>query len=404
MRIPFLGGMCRLEIVCADTVRLLNTLTNAQLQMKDVVYRNDLTVELTIPASQYRVLKEIADKQGAKVTRLGIKGFVNSMQILVKRPVLTACFLLLFLATCYLPSRILFVSVEGNTTIPTKAILEAVENCGISFGTSRRSIRSEVIKNTLLQQIPQLQWAGVNTVGCTAIVSVKEKTVSEKQEDTEQRVSSIVAIRDGIIQDCTVLQGSSLCTVGQAVKAGQTLVSGYVNTGLLIRGTQADAEISALTARDVEIIAPRADKGRGDITGVSRKYSVKFGKNLINFYKDSGHPHTECVKIYLERYLTLPGGFRLPVALITETVYHYEFTEENAVSSENMQWLEQYAEDYLQSQMIGGQILSRVTKTEPIDGAYYLYGKYACRELIGKSKFEDTLLKDDRNDGTNRKL
>ncbi len=404
MRIPFLGGMCRLEIVCADTVRLLNTLTNAQLQMKDVVYRNDLTVELTIPASQYRVLKEIADKQGANITLLGKKGIVNSLQTLMKRPVLTAFFLLLFLATCYLPSRILFVSVEGNTTIPTKAILEAVENCGIRFGTNRRSIRSEVIKNTLLQQIPQLQWAGVNTVGCTAIVSVKEKTVSEKQEDTEQRVSSIVAIRDGIIQDCTVLQGSSLCTVGQAVKAGQTLVSGYVNTGLLIRGTQADAEISALTARDVEIIAPKADKGRGDITGISRKYSVKFGKNLINLYKDSGNPHTECVKIYSERYLTLPGGFRLPVALITETVYYYEITEKTAVSSEDMQWLEQYAEDYLQSQMIGGQILSRVTKTEPIDDAYYLYGKYACRELIGKSKFEDTLLKDDRNDGTNRKL
>ncbi len=398
MGLSLLLGMYRLKIVCADTVGLLNALTNAQLRIKNVVYHNDLTVELTIPVSQYKTLRVVADKQGAKITLLGKKGIANSLLLLAKRPVLTAFFLLLFFATCYLPSRILFVSVEGNSTIPTKAILEAVENSGICFGTSRRAIRSEVVKNTLLQQIPQLQWAGVNTVGCTAIVSVKEKTVTEKQEDTDRRVSSIVAIRDGIIQDCTVLQGSSLCTVGQAVKAGQTLVSGYVNTGLLIRGTQAEAEISALTARDIEIIAPRADCNRESLTGVSRKYSVKFGKNQINFYKDSGNPHTECVKIYSERYLTLPGGFRLPIALVTETVYHYEITEETTVSSENMRWLEQYAEEYLQGQMIGGQILSQVTKTEPIDDAYYLYGKYACREMIGKSKYEDTLLKDDRND------
>ncbi len=396
IQLPFICGMYRLKIVCADNMRLLNALTNAQVRMKKVVYQNDITVELTIPVSEYKILQSVADKQGARVTIQGRKGLVNALSALSRRPVLAVFFLGLFLATCYLPSRILFVSVEGNQTISTNQIIEAVARSGVSFGTSRRSIRSEVVKNTLLQQIPQLQWVGVNTVGCTAIISVEEKTVTEKPESTDQRVSSIVAIRDGIIQDCTVLQGNSLCTVGQAVKAGQTLVSGYVNTGLLIRGTQAEAEISALTDRDIEVIAPNADRTRTKLTGVSRKYSVKFGKNLKKFYKDSGNPHTECVKIYSERYLTLPGGFKLPICLVIETTYHYDIAEETTPS--DMQWLEQYAKDYLQTQMVGGRILSQVTKTEPIDNACYLYGKYACIELIGKSKFEDILPKDDIND------
>ena len=236
LQLPFFIGMYRLEITCADTIRFINTLTEAQVRVRDVVYKSDLVVTLTVPAFEMKKLVEIAEKQGTRVAYHGRKGLINSLSFFIKRPVLTIFFLGLFLTTCFLPGRILFVTVEGNTSIPANRILEAVDQCGIRFGTNRRSIRSEVVKNALLQQIPQLQWAGVNTVGCTAIISVREKTIIDKPESTEKRVSSIVAIRDGIIQDCTVLKGSGLCTVGQAVKAGQTLVSGYTNTGLLIRG------------------------------------------------------------------------------------------------------------------------------------------------------------------------
>ena len=396
MRLLFLWGMYKLKIVSADNITLLNRLTNAQVRMKKVNYLNDLTMQLIVPIGEYKILQAVAEKQGAKLDIIERKGLINSFSAVLRRPVLAVFFLFLFFATCYLPGRILFVSVEGNATVPTNQILEAAEYCGIHFGTSRRSVRSEAVKNTLLQQIPQLQWAGVNTIGCTAIISVKEKSITPKPEDANQRVSSIVAIRDGIIQDCTVLQGNSLCVVGQAVKAGQTLVSGYVNTGLLIRGTQAEAEISALTNRDMELIAPQADRQRTRLMGVSRKYSIKFGKNLKKLYKDSGNPHTECVKIYSERYLTLPGGFQLPVCLIAETTYHYDTERANGES--DTQWLEAYAKEYLQNQMVAGRILSETTQIEPIDNAYYLYGKYACIEQIGKSKYEDTLPKDDIND------
>ena len=404
LQLPFFVGMYRLEITCADTIRFINALTNAQVRIRDVVYKNDLVVTLTVPVIEMKKLVEIAEKQGARVVCHGRKGLLNSLAFFVRRPVLSIFFLGLFLTTCFLPGRILFVTVEGNTSIPTKQILEAVDQCGIHFGTNRRSIRSEVVKNALLQEIPELQWAGINTVGCTAIIAVQEKTVVEKPESTDKRISSIIATRDGIIQDCTVLKGSSLCTVGQAVKAGQTLVSGYTDTGLLIQGTQAEAEITALTTRELELIAPSADCFRAELTRVSHRYSIKFGKKLINFYKDSGNPPTECVKIYSERYLTLPGGFRFPVCVIVETSYYYEIKKESATSSFSKEWLEQYAEDYLRGQMVAGQILSQVTKAEPIDNAHYLYGKYACLEMIGKQKYEDTLPKDDYNDRTNRKF
>ena len=43
-------------------------------------------------------------------------------------------------------------------------------------------IRSEKVKNSLLQRIPQLQWAGINTDGCVAVISVREKTAIKNSE------------------------------------------------------------------------------------------------------------------------------------------------------------------------------------------------------------------------------
>ena len=89
------------------------------------------------------------------------------------RPVLLAGLGILFLLAMYLPSRVLFIRVEGNMQIPDRQILAAAEECGIRFGASRREVRSEKVKNALLSSVPQLQWAGVNTAGCVATISVR---------------------------------------------------------------------------------------------------------------------------------------------------------------------------------------------------------------------------------------
>ena len=79
------------------------------------------------------------------------------------------------------------------------------------------------MKNALLQQIPTLQWAGINTDGCVATISVREKTV-QMQQDVRYPVISIVAVRDGYITQMTVTAGSAGCKVGQSVEKGQVLI------------------------------------------------------------------------------------------------------------------------------------------------------------------------------------
>ena len=90
-------------------------------------------------------------------------------------------------------------------------------------------------------------------------------------------------------------------------------------------------------------------------------------------------------------YLTLPGGFVLPVALVTEvwTDYHHEVStvpEDRAEIG-----LSDFADNYLMQQMLAGRILRRHIQYSCENGVYALEGNYACIEMIGREQSEETL-------------
>ena len=394
-RIKILPGYVIAEITSADISALLNKLTANGIKLEKIRYRDDLTVRITVCRQNYQQLVALSEKHSAIVKRIGVFGVFSVINRFLKRPVLMLFLLLVFLLTCYVPGRIYFLSVEGNAQVPERYILEVAAECGIDFGAKRRLVRSEMMKNRLLEKIPQLQWAGINTYGCTAVISVREKTGSEKQEQSNYQISSIVASRDGVIRSCTVLQGNALCAVGQAVKAGQTLVSGFLDCGIVTKTTRADAEIKALTFRDLEVIAPISTGIKGEVQSIKTNYSLKIGKKLIKFYKDSGNLDTTCGKIYSEEYLYLPGGFRLPLAIVKETKTYYKPDGGKQTVSDTGEWLKDFANGYLKKTMISGEIISADAEVIPDTDAFNLRGRYACVEMIGLIKKEETIPKDD---------
>lgn len=394
-RLNILPGYITAEITCANVWGLLNSLTANGIMLKNIQYRDDLTIRVTIQRESYQKLLVLTEKHGAALKVIGIFGVFPVVERFLKRPILMIFLLLILLLTCYIPGRIFFIGVEGNTNVPEKYILEVAAECGIDFGAKRRFVRSEMMKNRLLEKIPQLQWAGINTAGCTAVISVREKTSADQKISPNHKVSSIVASRDGIIQSCTVQQGNTLCAVGQAVKAGQVLVSGYLDCGIITKTTHADAEIKALTFRDLEVVAacPVATKGTKEKS--KTKYALRIGKKLIKFYKDSGNLDTTCDKIYAEEYVYLPGGFRLPIATIKETEISYNCDGGELPTSDAGAWLTDFANTYLRKSMISGEIISADIEVTPNAGVFCLRGRYTCMEMIGQIKHEEFLPKDE---------
>lgn len=382
--IDSLKGEVIIEITSADVSAMLTAISESGIIIHDVKIKSDLCVRLVVSRFNFKRLKAIVLRRGDDYHIVGRSGIYWGFKNLLRRPVLVIGLCVLTFLTMYLPNRILFVEVEGNIQIPKRLILEQVQMYGVSFGADRRSIRSERIKNGLLGAIPELQWVGVTTDGCVAKIHVRERSEAEQQKQNFA-VTSIIASRDGVIQSITANRGTALCKVGQAVIEGQVLISGYTDCGLSIRADHAEGEIFARTNRDLSVVTPEIQLTKGRITRSEKKFSLIIGKNRINFYKDSGILDTTCVKMYTEKYMTLPGSFHLPVILLVEDWLYYDLTESETVDAESI--LLDFADRYLVSQMIAGQILYR---SEAFNGCC-LEGQYACLEMIGRVRYEENL-------------
>lgn len=377
----------RIQIICADVSRILAEITMLGVDIYDVECVDPITVEIGIQSKHIHKVTNLLSKQMISWKICSKIGSLWKAEKLFKRPVLLFGCLLFLMAAVIVQNYVFFVEVTGNQNVSTNEILINAEKAGIKFCTKSAEIRSEAVKNAFLQNMPQLQWAGITTRGCVAVIEVKERSIKEKEEEKTGQVSNIVAACDGIITEQTIYEGSPLFQIGDAVKAGDTLVSGYVDCGIKIRAGQSNAEIYALTTHRNQFISPLPSVTRGHLIQEHTCYKLRIGKKVINLCNHSGIIDESCVRMYLEDYWSFPGGFQLPVALICVTHLCYDTTQPPSADT-HPQWLSQFSRKYLLDQMISGEILNEVTRMENTDGARILTGIYSCHEMIGREKYE----------------
>lgn len=392
-----LGGSVTVKLTSADISGLLSTIYTAGIPIHNVCQVDALTVTIDLGRQHFSELRSLTKSRGDDMKLQHRRGIYWWGKQLLRRPIMVLLLICMFLAAFYLPGRIFFFRVEGNRSVPTRLIVEQTLKNGVGFGVSRKDVRSETVKNDLLASIPELEWAGINTYGCLAVISVRERMAPE--ETTQSLgVGSIVAARDGLITEYTVTKGNGLCKVGQAVKAGEVLISGYTDCGISIQATRAQGEIYAITQRDLEAIIPSDYHVQGAKSGSEKKYSLIIGKKRINFYKDSGISQGSCDKMYVEYYLTLPGGFTLPVALAVEECIFYETESISLYQDTASTILTDYAKSYLSKQMVSGTVVGESEILGQWENGFTMYGEYVCHESIGQLQSEEIITNHGKSD------
>lgn len=379
-------GNVLVEVTSAEPEQTLNRILQERIRISKVIQKDELTFQFSIGRQDLTVLESLLQQDGCKRKVVKRQGAYWKLLALFRRPVLLCLLALLLSAALFLPSRILFVRVEGNRQLPSGQILSAAEVSGIGFGASRKQVRSEKVKNQLLSQLPQLQWAGVNTNGCTAVISVRERTVEQMQKD--KAFSNLIATQDGYILSQVVLRGTPMFSPGQSVMKGQVLVSGYTDCGICLRADRAEGEILAQTNREITAVTPAERWAIRAITDKKYKISLLIRKNRINLWKDSRISDTGCGRMYEEYYVSLPGGFRLPIALAVEQYLEYDISAVRPSDEEVLSQLQSFSDGYLLRQTVAGQILKKQQKLMNSSGCFRLESHYTCTEMIGKEQEE----------------
>lgn len=375
-----LSGKLLVELTAAEPEEALLAAVEQEVEVENVTLVDSLTRRFLLARRDYSALLALCARRGDSlkiIRRLGIHWPLCALR---KRAVLVAGMAILVAATVLVPQRVLFFRVEGNEAVPTRHILEAAQTAGLTFGTSRRQVRSEKIKNNLLALVPELQWAGVNTRGCTATICVRERPAEAAKAQSE--FGGLVAARDGYLLSTTVTKGTALCQPGQVVKKGQLLVSPYADYGLCLSATGAEGEILAQTSRVLTVVTPDKCLQIQSYGTAKRKISLTLGKKRINLWKDSGILEGSCGRMVARYDLTLPGGFQLPVTLWVEAYTPRTLTVETLSEPEKV--LSDFAAPYLRSQLLSGEILTGKEAVTNEQGLVRLTGYYVCTESIAQ--------------------
>ena len=382
-------GWVRFRLTSADCTGRLRELAQ-QVHLEDIRFENDLTAVFTVSLADR---DRIRVRDGDGLQMIGCGGLPVLLKLVRRWWMVTLMVILLGALTVFLQGRMLFLRVEGNGAVPKRLILERAEECGVYFGASVRALRSEQVKNHLLWALPELKWAGVNVSGCNAVITVAERMPGE--EPPEELPGDVVASVDAVVTEVFPRTGTVRSFPGNAVRAGDTLISGATDLGLLVRSDRADGEVYGLTRRAYEAALPQKTTVRREKNRVVRKFYLRIGKKYVNFSNDSGILRGTCVKMRTVNYLTLPGGFQLPVALVTDT---YRLCDAEPIPREMDAGLQmEQMRRMVREEMIAGTVL----REEAAVVGDRLRMTFECREQIGIFR-PGMNIEGDTNDRENR--
>ena len=93
--------------------------------------------------------------------------------------------------------------------------------------------------------------------------------------------------------------------------------------------------------------------------------------------------------MYEEYFLTLPGGFVLPVSLAVETVVSHPLSQTELTLYRPEEFLSDYAAQYLPTQMVSGIITGKRGFYQQDRHMASYEAEFICIEMIGRERSEE---------------
>lgn len=383
-------GMVEVEITSADPEKTIGLICEQHLILQSVTRLSGLSFRAEMSKKDYKKLSNIRWKQGerVKISQIhdGCFGFIS----ILRRPFIWCSVLAMAFAAVYLQNHILFYEIQGNQQLSEAYLVETVKECGLYFGKKSKNVHNETIKNAMIHRVPKLKWVGITLKGSVALIHVVEGPDRTSYPKTPSGPGSVIAARDGVVDEVTILNGRSLCKVGQAVKKGQTLISGYTDLGHSILSVRGEGEIFGKTNYQITCSVPFHTAKRIVKEKTRKMYRFRIGKKLINLWNDSGIYSSKCVKIEKAIPIQLPGGYKLPAELIVTQLDSYQENISHKTSHQiDERLMLGQIESYLLSHMIAGQILDQNVKQSRFRDYVILKGSVMAREQLGKFQREE---------------
>lgn len=178
------------------------------------IYRRDL-----------KKVRALAEKCGVEISANELTTLSSSLRRYRRRFGLMAGALIAAAALIWLSQTILIIEIQGNSAVPDKVILAALEELDIRPGVPAGSIDYIWSEDQLRLKVDGIAWAGMHRSGSRLVVEVTEPVLPP--ERVRKRLPcNVVASRDAVIVYTVVRDGMLMHKVGDFVPKGTLLISG----------------------------------------------------------------------------------------------------------------------------------------------------------------------------------
>ena len=372
----------KVEACGAFPETLLNACAVRAIEFWDMECVDSYTLRFCVYDERYKELEEEARRCMCEIRVISRAGGKTALRLLLRRRWLVICALLAAAAIVLSSLFIWDFEIFGNNKLSRARVLRALEECGVSYGTFLPSLSTDLVRNKMLQILPELAWMSVNVNGSRAEVLIAER--QEKPEIYAQsQAADIVAKRDGIISKLFVLNGKTMVSVGQSVTEGDTLVSGEMDslTGD-IRYVRSLAEVQADTWYEVHSVSPLEVEVKYEILKCRNRYALQIGQTRINIYFKGRNPVDGCDKIVHNYKVGIKGLFTLPLSLVREEYIYYKLRSVQYSDEDNM-----FARMHAQlSDNIDGTVLEHSFSSFQTSDVLYASMRAHCIENIALTR------------------
>ena len=390
--INFLRGSVCVAVSGPFPERFLNLCAQSGVGFWDLAWEGGQSLRLRVLRRDAGRAVELAERAGCTASLEGRAGLPAFLAGFRRRYALLAGLALALAAVCLLSQFILTVEVSGNETVPSAVILMELSRQGVRPGAYGPGLDLRRISQEALRRIEGLSWMSVNLHGTRAEVLVRERSPAPELRD-ETTPAHIVAAADGILEDVEVLEGQALFREGQAVLAGEVVISGvvdlkepqYATVDAGQRLVHARGNVWASTYRTLEACIPLEAQTKVYTGEGETAWALTVLGHTFNFFGKGSISAAGYDKMTTTHILTLPGGREMPLAL-TETEYRAYETQSAAIETAAAQaLLEERLLERLE-ELIGedGSVLSTVFSVREGDGLLTVTLKARCREQIGR--------------------
>lgn len=384
-----LGTVC--FSVRGDAVRFFNAAAKSGVELWGYTVRNGRAAAYCTPRT-YLQLRPIAKRSGVVLRCQKKQGLPFLLNRLKKRPGLIAGAVFGCAVFWVLSGFVWGVQVSGAETLSETAVLQAARNNGVFVGVRRSQLSGRLSAHGIMSDLSAVSWVAVNTDGCFVEIALKEGEQTPQVADDDV-LTNIVAERAGAIVAIEAERGRPEVVLGQAVQAGDLLISGSYQAEADPWSSSPNPPFEHLGAARGRVLAETyrefavqvsASKKEQQPTGITRtQYTLSlFGLRLpLGLHAE---PTGTWQKITQKKQLAILG-VSLPIACEVTT---YRRTEEvtRVLSEEDQKRVALLKLRQMQCSVLpmGGVVKSEQLTYAAGDGVCVLYAQCRCIEEIGR--------------------